>query len=180
MAVVALSDFVVVAHHAYRVDNECQPVLEIVGGASYRRRNSPKHQLGESVSRVDDPRSRDQRCLHVGHAANAVRCVVKYSNEQGYGANAQSQPTAEAGEARCSRSAGASGSVPSESQCGHEIFGGYVGLPKNAGQSSDFDFTVQRNNASPRSSTHDDVTAGLACFRETQMLQRLQIAAPET
>ncbi len=48
MAMIALAALIVIAHHAFAVDDQCETILEIVTAAGNERRHMPQNRLEES------------------------------------------------------------------------------------------------------------------------------------
>jgi hypothetical protein len=57
------------------------------------------------------------------------------------------------------------------SQCADKIFGRNSGLPENAGESANLDFSVHRDDASNCSATHNQMATLLSELHEAQLLQ---------
>ena len=62
--------------------------------------------------------------------------------------------------------------------CSYEFVLRYIRLTKHAGQRSNLDFAMQRNDAAFGTSPHDDVAAGLTNLHETQTFKRLDKGCP--
>ena len=64
------------------------------------------------------------------------------------------------------------------SKCGSELIGRNVCLAQDAGKRADFDLVMHRHYATFRSTSHDDVTAGLANLYEPEMLKSFDDGRP--